>query len=131
MSNSQMIWRCTLFGQPITKKNSQRIITNSRTKRPMILPSEQYKKYEANAAKYIRPPEEPISCPVNVRCVYFMQNNRACDLTNLLEATHDILVKNKVLADDNNRVICSVDGSRVCYDKLTPRTEIFIEVVKE
>lgn len=123
------LWNCTIYGQPITKKNSQRIVTNPKTKRPMILPSAQYKKYEAKAGAQIKPLAEPISTPVNVRCIYYMPNNRACDLTNLLEATHDILVKHKVLADDNNRIIFSVDGSRVFYDKLTPRTEIFIEEV--
>ena len=129
MSDKQLLWHCTIYGQPITKKNSQRIVTNPKTKRPMILPSEQYKKFEAAAAKHIGPPITPIDRPVNVRCLYFMENNRACDLTNLMEATHDILVKYKVLADDNNRVIFSVDGSRVDYDKLTPRTEVFIEEV--
>lgn len=125
------IYHCTIYGQPITKKNSQRIVTNPRTKRPMILPSKQYKEYETSAAKYIKAPAEPISKPVNVRCLYYMQNARACDLTNLLEATHDILVKHKVLLDDNSKVIYAVDGSRVFIDKLTPRTEVFIEEIAE
>lgn len=131
MSFRNHIWRCTIYGQPITKKNSQRIVINSKTKHPMILPSKQYKDYEKNAGHYIRPPEEPIARPVNVRCVYYMSNTRACDLTNLMEATHDILVKHKVLADDNHRVIYAVDGSRVSYDKLTPRTEVFIEEIDD
>ena len=97
----------------------------------MILPSAQYKEYEAKAGAQIKPPDAPIDRPVNIKCLYYMPNNRACDLTNLMEATHDILVKHKVLADDNNRIIFAVDGSRVFYDKLTPRTEIFIEEVKE
>jgi Holliday junction resolvase RusA-like endonuclease len=97
----------------------------------MILPSKQYEEYEVSAAKYIKAPAEPISKPVNVRCLYYMQNARACDLTNLLEATHDILVKHKVLLDDNSKVIYAVDGSRVFIDKLTPRTEVFIEEIAE
>ena len=131
MSLRNHIWHCTIYGQPITKKNSQRIVTNSKTKRPMILPSKQYKEFEAAAAQYIKPPTEPIDKPVNVRCLYYMQNARACDLTNLLEATHDILVKHKVLSDDNSKVIYAVDGSRVYHDKLTPRTEVFIEEIEE
>lgn len=131
MSLRPHIWRCTIFGQPITKKNSQRIVTNGKTGRPMILPSKQYEDFEAAASKYIKPPEQPIDKPVNVRCLYYMHNHRACDLTNLMEATHDILVKNKVLSDDNSKVIYAVDGSRVCYDKLSPRTEVFIEEIEE
>ena len=56
-----------------------------------------------------------------------MPTRRKVDLTNLLEACHDTLVAAKILADDNNTIIASVDGSRVMYDKANPRTEIFIE----
>lgn len=124
------IWSCTIQGQPITKKNSQQIVINPKTKRPFIMPSKQYKAYESAAAEYICPPAEPIERPVNVRCIYYMPTVRACDLLNLMEATHDILVKHKVLKDDNNRIIYAVDGSRVSYDKLTPRTEVFIEEIE-
>jgi len=129
MLSQNNIWNCTLYGQPITKKNSQRIVINPKTKRSMILPSAQYKDYEQKAGVQINPPDKPIEQAVNVRCVYYMATKRACDLTNLMEATHDILVKHKVLADDNSRIIFSVDGSRVSYDKENPRTEIFIEEV--
>ena len=50
-------------------------------------------------------------------------------MTNLMEATHDILVHCGVLADDNSKIIVSVDGSRVEYDKNNPRTEIEITEV--
>lgn len=129
MQSQTCIWSGTIYGQPITKKNSQRIVTNPKTKRPMILPSSQYKEYESKAGTQIYPPDQPIASPVNVRCMYYMPTNRACDLTNLMEATHDILIKHKVLEDDNNRIICAVDGSRVLYDKQSPRTEIYIEEV--
>jgi Holliday junction resolvase RusA-like endonuclease len=55
-----------------------------------------------------------------------MPTRRKVDLVNLLEATHDILVKYEVLADDNSGIIYSVDGSRVMYDKENPRTEVEI-----
>jgi Holliday junction resolvase RusA-like endonuclease len=56
-----------------------------------------------------------------------MPTKRRVDLVNLLEATCDVLVKYKVISDDNSRVVASHDGSRVFYDKENPRTEIFIE----
>ena len=56
-----------------------------------------------------------------------MPTRRRVDLTNLMEAAHDVLVAAGILADDNNTIIVSVDGSRVLYDKANPRTEIFIE----
>ena len=131
MTQRQEIWSCTIYGQPITKKNSQQIVMNPKTKRPFIMPSKQYKEYEGRAAQFITPPKIPIDKPVNVRCIYYMPTARACDLTNLMEATHDILVKHKVLSDDNNKIIYAVDGSRVCYDKEEPRTEVFIEELAE
>lgn len=48
-----------------------------------------------------------------------------------MEAAHDTLVAAKILADDNNAIIASVDGSRVLYDKANPRTEIFIEEMSD
>lgn len=75
----------------------------------------------------IKRPRSPISARVNVRCVYYMKTARRVDLANLIEATTDILVKAKVLADDNSQIVAAHDGSRVDYDKKNPRAEIWIE----
>ena len=58
-----------------------------------------------------------------------MPTKRKCDLTNLLEAVDDVLVKHGIVADDNYTIIESHDGSRVLYDKENPRTEIYIDEV--
>ena len=60
-----------------------------------------------------------------------MPTRRRVDLVNLLEATDDVLVHYGVLEDDNSNIIVSHDGSRVFYDKENPRTEIYIETIKE
>lgn len=112
--------------EPVTKKNSQRIIINSRTKRPMVLPSAKYKAYESAAGFYLQHDHEPIDEPVNVKCLYYMKTRRRVDLVNLEEATLDVLVKWGVLSDDNCTIVKSMDGSRVLYDKEEPRTEIYI-----
>lgn len=115
-------------GTPITKKNSMRMVTNHKTGKMFPMPSKAFVDYQAAASYYLQPlPEAPIDRPVCVTCEYYMPTRRRVDLTNLLEATHDMLVKNRVLADDNCRVIVSVDGSRVHYDKGNPRTEITIK----
>ena len=88
---------------PITKKNSQRILINKKTNKPFIAPSKQFKEYEEACGYFIKGKGEKIDYPVTVRCVYYMPTKRRVDLTNLLEATHDILVKYEVLADDNPR----------------------------
>lgn len=114
---------------PITKKNSQRIVQVNG--RPLILPSQKYKEYEASCRAFMPRMKKPIDFPVNVECIYYMPTRRRVDLTNLLEATADILVRYGILADDNRNVLYSVDGSRVFYDKTKPRTEIYIEPVTE
>ena len=65
-----------------------------------------------------------------MKCTYYMPTRRLVDLTNLLEATHDLLVRFRILKDDNSRIVCSVDGSRVYTDKENPRTEITIEELR-
>ena len=112
---------------PVTKKNHQQIIVNKKTGRPMVIPSRQYKQYEKECGWFVQGKGLKIKDPVNVKCVYYMPNRRRVDLTNLMEATHDILVKYEVLEDDNSKIIRSVDGSRVLYDKENPRTEITID----
>jgi len=115
---------------PRTKKNTQQIVINKKTGRPFIMQSSKYKEYEKNAGWFLKKISEPISVPVNVKCVFYREKRIMCDLTNLLEAIDDILVSYGVLSDDNFTVIVSHDGSRVFVDKANPRTEITIETVE-
>lgn len=119
----------TIPGNPITKKNSQRIIRlgNGRT---LIKPSEKFEEYQEAAGWYIHQKLFLIDTPVNVKCLYYMKTRRRVDLVNLLEATCDILVHYGVLADDNSNIVASHDGSRVEYDKENPRVEIEISEIK-
>jgi len=118
----------TILGNPITKKNHPILIGGTR---PRMVPSAQYQKFEKEALKQIVAPTEPISEEVEVTCIYYMKDKRRVDLTNLLEATDDILVKAGVLNDDNYNIICSHDGSRVRIDRDNPRTEISIHSYRE
>lgn len=111
---------------PRTKKNTQQIVINKKTGKPFIMQSSKYKEYEKNAGWFLKKISEPISVPVNVKCVFYREKRIMCDLTNLLEAIDDILVSYGVLSDDNFTVIVSHDGSRVYIDKENPRTEIEI-----
>lgn len=122
--------KITIYGNPKTKKNSQRIIWAG--KHPKLIPSEAYEKYERDAKlQIIGRYRQQLSGPVNVRCVYYMETRRRVDLVNLLEATDDILVATSVLLDDNSQVIAGHDGSRVRYDKNCPRVEIEITEMEE
>ncbi len=115
----------TLYGCPITKKNSQRIVHTGQYYR--ILPSKQYKRYEADClAQITGDMRQNIDAPVNLKAVYYMPTRRKVDLGNLNAALHDILVDAGVLVDDNRDVVAGHDGSRVFYDKDNPRVEVEI-----
>ena len=120
------LYTATIHGAPRTKKNSQQILINQKTRRPFVMPSKAYKEYEALCLSQLRKIETPISSPVNVQCVYYMPTHRKVDKTNLESAILDILVKAHVIADDNRNVVYSTDGSRVLYDKEDPRIAITI-----
>lgn len=126
--------KLTLYGNPVTKKNSQRILykfTKFGRKTPFIVPSKAYVDYETDCLRQIKRLHSPISARVNVRCVYYMKTARRVDLANLIEATTDILVKARVLEDDNSRIVAAHDGSRVELDREKPRVEIEIEEMEE
>ena len=122
----EVVAKFTIPITPITKKNHQRILKNRNTGKHFVAPSEQYEQYEATALWYIPKRGMPIDFPVNVKCVFYMPNNRPCDLTNHLESIDDVMVKAGLLKDDNYKILASHDGSRVLVDKNNPRTEVEI-----
>ena len=118
--------KITIQGHPASKKNSQQIIVNKRTGRPMLIQGKIYREYEKHALKqlltfgnicYVE--------PVMVSVQYFVKDKRRRDLLNLLAATADILEKSGLVLDDT--LIVSVDGSRIVgVDRENPRAEITI-----
>lgn len=112
--------------KPVTKKNSQQIVY--KYGRPLIIASKAYKRYEKEAMQFLKP--LGIDYAVNVRCLFFMPTHRRVDLTNLLEAIDDVMVKAGTLKDDNCLIVAAHDGSRVYVDKDNPRTEIYFEEIE-
>lgn len=122
----------TINGNPITKKNHSQIIKVGN--RRMLVPSKQYKEYERDFVVQCIESwayNKNLSKRLNIACVYYMKTRRKVDLTNLLSATMDCLVKAKVIEDDNCKIAYSHDGSRVFYDKENPRVEITITEVEQ
>lgn len=125
--------KITLPVHPVTKKNSQQIITNPKTGRPFIIPSKQFRDFEKDCKPYMLQIKNEIGVikyPVNIKCIFFVDRRLKYDLTNLLEAIDDVLVNYGILLDDNRDILASHDGSRVFYDKLNPRIEIEISEMK-
>ena len=110
-----------------SKKNSQRIVFNRNTKRPMIIQSEIYKNYKRECGIYLKKYKRNIiSYPVNLKCLFYVSDKKKRDLTNLENAIADILVKYEILEDDNYNIIAGWDGSRIIYEK--GRQETMIEI---
>ena len=125
----------TIPFKPVTKKNSQ-VMVPRRSKAGRIyaipIPSKQYKAYEDAAGWVLNRYATQIDYPVNIKAIFYMPTLlKKVDLTNLLEALDDVLVKYEVLADDNRTIVVSHDGSRVYYDKHNPRTEVTITEMPE
>ena len=112
-----------------SKKNSQNIIVNPKTHKPMIIQSKLYKEFEQECGYYLLKYKKNISTPVNLKCTFYVKDKRKRDIVNLLNAIQDILVKYGVIADDNYNIVKSVDGSRIIYEQ--GREETIIEIEEE
>ena len=122
-------------GRAISKKNSLRMVLNRKTFKIMPIQSEAWKKYEKHAKQYLKPLRDPIDFPVNIKVTYWIHKNKdgsmpktKLDLTNLLAGTDDLLVKYRILDDDDSRTLMGHDGSRVYYTSIGEEyTEIEIQ----
>lgn len=114
---------------PRTKKNSQQIIFAKG--RYMVIPSKAYKQFERDCLKQIMAIyRQKIDKPINIKATFYMPTKRRVDLTNLLEAVDDMLVKAEVIQDDNRDIVAGHDRSRVYYDKENPHIEIEITKIE-
>lgn len=124
-----ILYKAIIPIEPKTKKNNQKILLNHKTGKPFIVQSDAYKRYERDAGWFLGRCNKTISEPVNIKCLFYRASQRRVDLTNLLEAIDDILVKYRIIADDDFKILAGHDGSRVLIDKENPRTEIYIESI--
>ena len=112
-----------------SKKNSQSILKNHKTGKYFISQSELYKNFEKECGLYLQPYKNlSIDVPINFKATFIVPDRRKRDLTNLLNAIQDVLVKYKVLEDDNYNIINGLDGSRIIYDK--GKSETIVEITK-
>ena len=111
---------------PRSKKNSQEIVFNKRTGRRMVIQNKRYTDFEKECKKYIPILKEPIDRPVNLQCKFYVCDARRRDIANYIEAIQDVLVKYRLLEDDNYKIISSLNGCSMEIDRENPRIEIEI-----
>lgn len=97
----------------------------------MIIPSKLYKQFEDECLATIpKKYRKNIDYPVNIKAIFYMQSRRRVDLTNLLEALDDMLIKAEVIKDDCRDIVAGHDFSRVFYDKENPYIDVEITKVE-
>lgn len=124
---------------PRAKKNSHRIAGSGprcpmcgKFQKQFIRNGSTATEFAFRAAQYLNPkPGKPFGGTVQLVYRIYTGTRHKKDDLNLYEALDDILVKERILEDDNRNIIRSRDGSRVLYDKDNPRAEIYIYDYRE
>lgn len=110
-----------------SKKNSKQLL--QRWWRTMIVSSANYLKWENEQLNYLDTQFltkiNPL-WPYRIECIFYMIDKRKTDLSNKFESVADLLVKAKILADDNYEIIPEIILKYWWYDKLNSRVEILI-----
>ena len=122
-----------------TKKNHMTIAGTGakcpacgKRKRQFVRQGHANTRYTAEAARFLNPkPKAPINETIQLVYLVYTETQRVVDDLNLYASLDDLLVREKILKDDNRRIIRSRDGSRVLYDKENPRAEIYIYRYRE
>ena len=127
-------YRFIIYAEPRSKKNSQQLAYNPKTKRPFITQSSAYKAFSKEVIKQIRmngfAPKEPITYPINIKYLFYKSSRRLCDGLNLSAAMDDILTQARVIDDDHRDIVAGHDFTRVYYDKDNPRVEVTITPIE-
>ena len=71
---------------PRSKKNSQQIIYNPRTKRPMIIQSKLYANFERECGLYLKKYKSDIDYRVNLKIDFYVKDKKRRDIANYIEA---------------------------------------------
>lgn len=111
---------------PRSKKNSQQIVFNKKTKRAMVIQNKNYTQFEKDCKPFMPRIEKPIDYPINLGVKFYVKDARARDISNYIEAIQDVLVKYSIIKDDNYNIVSSLDGCSMEINRDYPHCEIYI-----
>ena len=120
------IFKCTIPGRAIVKKNTKRIVGAGRFKK--IIYSKNFQFWEASLVAYLKRIWKlpPIDYPVEAIFNFYFKNHQGeADTSNLIEGPQDCLVKARVLQDD--RLIKRVIAEK--HFESEPMTEIELRLL--
>lgn len=96
----------------------------------MIIQSKQYLEYEKMCKPLMAQYSGlKIDKPINLKCIFYVKDRRLRDISNLINAIQDVLVKYGVLEDDNYNIVKSLDGTRIIY-RPEQEAETIIEITR-
>lgn len=96
----------------------------------MIIQSKIYREFERECGKFLlKYKGNKITYPVNLKCLFYTKDKRKRDLSNLINAIQDVLVKYGIIEDDNHNIVKSLDGSRIIY-RPDEKPQIIVEITK-
>ena len=138
-NNINLLARYTIPLDTRTKKNHMSIAGTGprcpacgKRRRQFVRQGHANTEYTARAAQYLHPkPREPFQGTVQLVYLVYTKTRMVVDDLNLYASLDDLLVRERILKDDNRNIIRCRDGSRVLYDKENPRAEIFIYEYRE
>lgn len=129
------ILKLKIYGQPYVKKNSQRTIFHRTLKRSIVVYSANFTGWKKDALMQLglcrngywkKIIEDPIDFPVIMKCHFYNKTKHRRDISAAYEGIQDILVEAGILKDDNCEIVIGHDGSRMFYDKESPRIELWL-----
>lgn len=124
-----MVYKFTIDGRPMTKKNS---MTKTRYG---LVQSKQYRDYEKMALCQLMTQKprsfHTIACAARMTAKYYMPNRKGWpDLFGLVQATADILESAGIIEDDG--YIAEIGGSMIAgIDAEDPRVEITVSEITD
>lgn len=125
----------TLYGRPISKKNSRQIFVLRG--RMMNLPSKAYAKYAKEAAKQIsymglvrKYPEVVFPIPHQLKATFliYLKGSLDIDLSNAIQGVEDIMTENGIIVDD--KLIMSLGDSEKIPKQKDWRVDVRLEVIE-
>ncbi|NJN99527.1 MAG: hypothetical protein HC875_38225 [Anaerolineales bacterium] len=113
----------TIRGRIPSKKNQQQIFRKGKSGVRFITSSESYKEWEKSQIRNL-PVNLVYSNICKITMYFWFPDNLRSDLTNKSESIMDMLVKAKVISDDNWKTIPSICLKAEGVDKENPRVEV-------
>lgn len=108
-----MTFKATVFGRPIVKKNTQRVVRKGG--HTFVIYNQRYVEWRKSAIlqlKHQLNEIQPISFkePVNLSLKFYFENKQGqADLSNLVEGIADVLEELGVI--ENDKLVCSLNGT--------------------